>query len=113
MARLQVIFLFGCLVPVAFGNFNGPFLMWGIDGLRNFKVPALAPLNDNLLRDLYSDTTAVVVFLRNSSTRLSDDNFPAFRKIIDQTDWIYLPQKWLPSDPLDFNVNAEVRGVRK
>jgi hypothetical protein len=108
MAKLEIVLLFFGSILKVFANFNGPFLMWGIDGLRDFKVPALESLNDKLLRDLYSDTTAVVIFLRNASTRLSDENFPGFKKIIEQSEWIYLPQKWLSSDPLDFNVNAEV-----
>lgn len=36
------------------------------------------------------------------------ENFPQLSEIIGKNEWLYLPQDSLSSDPLEFNVNAEV-----
>lgn len=49
-----------------------------------------------------------MIFIRNSTTKLSYENFPELSDIIAKNEWLYLPQDSLTSDPLEFNVNAEV-----
>jgi len=48
------------------------------------------------------------MFLRNSSNSLNVQNYPKFKDIIDQSQWTYLSQHWLSSDPIDYNSNTEV-----
>jgi hypothetical protein len=62
-----------------------------------------------VLRDIYSGASSIVVFIRNSTTELNYENFPRLAEIIGTTEWLYLPQNQLSSDPLEYNVNAEVR----
>ncbi len=105
---LKVILIL-CYLNCAFGNFIGPFVLWGRSELQTFDVPALESVDDKLLRNLYSESTAVVMFLRNSSNSLNVQNYPKFKDIIDESSqWTYLSQHWLSSDPIDYNTNTEV-----
>lgn len=92
----------------AAAHYGGPFLLWGPDELKDVDVSALEGLDDKFLRDLYSNSAAVVIFLRNGTAKLTDDNFPSFRRIIEKHEYVYSPQQGLNSNPLDYNVNAEV-----
>jgi len=49
-----------------------------------------------------------VIFIRNATTKLSYENFPELSDVIGKNEWLYLPQEYLSSDPLEYNVNAEV-----
>lgn len=69
----------------------------------------LPAIDDKTLRDIYSEASSIVVFIRNATTKLNYENFPRLSEIIGTTEWLYLPQAALSSDPLEFNVNAEVR----
>lgn len=46
--------------------------------------------------------------MKNETTKLNYANFPKLSELIQKNSWLYLTQKALSSDPLDFNVNAEV-----
>lgn len=85
-------------------------MLWGRSELQTFNVPALESVDDKLLRNLYSESIAVVMFLRNSSNSLNVQNYPKFKDIIDDSQWTYLSQHWLSSDPIDYNKNTEVGG---
>ncbi|XP_055594340.1 uncharacterized protein LOC129745323 [Uranotaenia lowii] len=89
-------------------HYGGPFLLWGVNDLKDVEVSALEGMDDKFLRDLYSNSAAVVLFLRNGTTRLSDDTFPGFRRILEKHEFAYSPQHELLSNPLDYNVNAEI-----
>lgn len=90
-------------------NYNGPFIMWGRKELKNIEISSLQELDDTLLRNIYAEAPAIILFVRNGSSRLSEENFPTFKNLLQKTDYIYLTQHRLPSDPLDHNVNAEVK----
>lgn len=96
------------LIGNIYGMYNGPFMLFGLSELKDIEKSSLQDLDDKLLRDLYTDAAAVVVFLKNATTKLSNENFPSFKKLIDEHAWVYLPQGELSADPLDYNVNAEV-----
>ena len=100
------------LFLTASAHYSGPFLLWGIDDLRDIEVSALEGIEDKILRDLYANAGAVVIFLRNGTTKLNSVEFQKFKDIIDGNGFLYLPQQYLTSDPLDYNVNAEVGGNR-
>ncbi|XP_053658375.1 uncharacterized protein LOC128707448 [Anopheles marshallii] len=106
--QLLALALAVALVQSSSAYYSGPFLFWGLDDLKDLQTPALTELDDKMLRDLYSNAAAVVVFLRNGTTKLSADNFPTFKRIVEKYEFMYSPQQMLSSNPLDYNVNAEV-----
>ena len=65
-------------------------------------------IEDQNLRDIYTKASAIVIFIRNATTKLSYEKFPELSDIIGKNEWLYLPQELLSSDPLDYNVNAEI-----
>uniref|UniRef100_A0A182FQ40 Vacuolar H+ ATPase AC45 accessory subunit n=1 Tax=Anopheles albimanus TaxID=7167 RepID=A0A182FQ40_ANOAL len=106
---LALAVIAGALVQGSYAYYSGPFLFWGLSELKDLQTPgALAELDDKVLRDLYSNAAAVVIFLRNGTTKLSEDSFPAFKRILDKYEYVYSPQQMLGSNPLDYNVNAEI-----
>ncbi|XP_062704750.1 uncharacterized protein LOC109415419 [Aedes albopictus] len=102
------VILLGSVLGSALAHYSGPFLFWGVSDLKGVQVSALEGLDDKFLRDLYSNAAAVVVFLRNGTSQLNDDNFPSFRRIIEKHEYVYSAQEELSSNPLDYNVNAEI-----
>lgn len=102
------IFGFLLISTGVLANYHGPFVMWGRKQLKNIKISSLQGLDDTILRNIYSETPAIILFVRNGSSRLSEENFPMFKNLLHKTNYLYLPQHWLPSDPVDYNVNAEV-----
>lgn len=90
-------------------SYSGPFVLWGRDDLKQVDLAALQRLDDKVMRNIFSEATAIVLFVRNTTSgALSSENYPGFRQMVQQTQWTYLPQHWLTSDPVDYNVNAEV-----
>lgn len=104
---LILLFLFE-IISLVCANYNGPFVLWGRDELKNADISSLKEIDDTFLRNIYSDSPAIILFVRNASTRLSGENFPIFKDLLDKTNHIYLTQHYLTSDPVDYNVNAEV-----
>ncbi|XP_062551396.1 uncharacterized protein LOC134216519 [Armigeres subalbatus] len=105
---LSAVILLGSILGPALGHYSGPFLFWGVSDLKDVEVSALEALDDKFLRDLYSNAAAVVVFLRNGTAKLNDDNFPSFRRVLEKHEYVYSAQEELSSNPLDYNVNAEI-----
>lgn len=108
MSKLIVFALFLCAVSATVADYNGPFLLWGPDSLKDIDISALASLDEKTMRNLYSESSAVVVFVRNSTSRLNVDNYPTFASVVSQGASKYLTQYWLPADPVDYNANTEV-----
>lgn len=75
---------------------------------KSFNLFANSAIDDKVLRDIYSGASSIVVFIRNATTKLNYENFPRLSEIIGTSEWLYLPQEVLSSDPLEYNVNAEV-----
>lgn len=91
----------------AVANYNGPFILWGRDELKKIDVSALQGLDDTILRNIYSESPAIILFVRNASNRFNEENFPTFKDLLQKNKYVYLTQHWLPSDPIDYNINAE------
>lgn len=108
MAKILVLAVISCVLSATQANYNGPFLLWGPDILKNINIPALANVDEQTLKNIYSDVSAVVVFVRNSTNALDSDNYPTFAGLATQGPTKYLSQYWLPADPIDYNVNTEV-----
>lgn len=56
---------------------------------------------------MFSKASAICIFIRNSTTALSDENFPKLSAMVGKQ-VLYLPQESLPSNPLEYNINVEV-----
>lgn len=110
MEKLLILAVISCTASLALADYNGPFLLWGRDDLKNIDVPALSSLDEQTLRNLLSESSAIILFVRNSTSRLDKENYPSFSSLINHQPHKYLTQYWLPADPIDFNVNAEVSG---
>lgn len=108
MFKILNVFHFIGIISCVFATYNGPFILWGRDELKNVDVSALEGLDDKFLRNIYAESPAIILFVRNASNRLSDENFPTFKNLLQKNKYVYLTQHWLPSDPVDYNVNAEV-----
>lgn len=126
--NLYAILSFALIVSRISASYAGPFLFWGMDNLNKLKIPTLqgrkifenlsltpnwcinflTAIDDQTLREIYSGASSIVVFIRNSTTKLNYENFPRLSEIIGTSEWLYLPQEVLSSDPLEYNVNAEV-----
>lgn len=89
-------------------KYNGPYFMWGIDSLKTVKLNGLESIDDQVLRDLYSEASAIIVFLRNCSIELTADNYPSLKSLTTKSPWTYTTQKWLSADPINYNVNTEI-----
>lgn len=102
--------MLSALLTAVWANYNGPFIFWGRDELKNYDISALQNLDEKHLQHIYSDASAIMLFIRNASSgRLSEATFPEFRKILQDNSYLYLTQYSLPASPVDFNENAEVR----
>lgn len=108
MSRLIILAVISCVATAVVADYNGPFMLWGPDSLKDIDISALSSLNEKTLRNLYSESSAIVLFVRNSTDRLSLDNYPTFASVVSQGPSKYLTQYWLPVDPVDYNVNTEV-----
>lgn len=108
MLKLSQIIVLTVTISSGFANYHGPFLLWGRDELKNLRSGTLRELDDKVLRNIYSDSPAIILFMRNASSDLNEANFPSLQNLLQNNKYLYVPQRWLPSDPMDYNVNAEV-----
>lgn len=89
-------------------SYNGPFVLWGRDELKQINGNSLREVDEKFLRDIYSDSSAIILFVRNASNHLTEENFPIFKDLLSKTSYAYLTQQHLGLDPMEFNLNAEV-----
>lgn len=89
-------------------SYNGPFVLWGRDELSQINGNSLSEIDEKFLRDIYSDSSAIILFVRNASNHLNEENFPIFKDLLSKTSYAYLTQQHLGLDPMEFNLNAEV-----
>lgn len=108
MNKLKVIFTVCVLIHSVFGNYNGPFVLWGREQLSNIKSTSLDEFDERNLVDLYYDSSAIIIFIRNISTKITNDNFPIFKDLLSKTEHTYITHHKLDFDPLEYNLNAEV-----
>lgn len=97
------------LISTIKASYNGPFVLWGRDELSHIKVNALTEVDEKFLRDIYSDSSAIILFVRNATNHLTEENFPIYKDLLSKTSYAYLTQQHLGLDPMEFNLNAEVR----
>lgn len=112
MSKKFNIFYLLAFVSCAVANYNGPFILWGREELKKIDVSALQGLDDTILRNIYAESPAIILFVRNASNRFNEENFPTFKDLLQKNKYVYLTQHWLPSDPIDYNINAEASEMK-
>lgn len=112
---MLILIKFTLLISIihgVFAEYSGPFILWGRNELTNLNIHALENIDDDFLRNIYSESTAIIIFMKNSTTTLTTENFPSFKEMlndnVNKNQWNYLPQINLYSDPIDYNSNVEV-----
>uniref|UniRef100_A0A6B2EJP3 Putative vacuolar h+-atpase v0 sector accessory subunit s1 ac45 n=1 Tax=Phlebotomus kandelakii TaxID=1109342 RepID=A0A6B2EJP3_9DIPT len=108
MNGLVIKLILICAVGASQASLGGPYILWGLDRLRDMEVSALRGINDKTLKDIYGGATYVIIFLQNSTARPTQELYPRFMDVINNTSWIYLPQNWIFSDSMEYNPNTEV-----
>lgn len=108
LSFLSVIGIFGLITSIE-ASYNGPFVLWGRDELSHISVNSLTKVDEKFLHDIYSDSSAIILFVRNASTHLTEENYPMFKDLLSKTSYAYVAQQHLGLDPMEFNLNAEVR----
>lgn len=109
MLNFLIIFELFVVITYVAASYNGPFILWGRKELNNLEVSSLNDLDEKFLRDIYAESPAIILFVRNASSRLNEENFPIFKELLQKTKYIYLAQHRLPVDPVDYNLNGEVQ----
>lgn len=103
----------GVLISLALGcsaAISGPYLFWGHDKVFNLQPQALvdASSREQPLTQLFKDVKAIIIFVRNATSRLEGTKYPKFESLVKNNAWTYLPQRSLPVEPYSYNANIEV-----
>lgn len=108
-----ILFLIGlCLATSSCSaSISGPFILWGHSKVSGLQSPALVDSNSRELplTQLFEEARAIVVFVRNSSSRLEGTKYPRFQNLVKSGAWTYLPQRSLAVEPFGLNSNVQVR----
>ncbi|KAH8278670.1 hypothetical protein KR018_006763 [Drosophila ironensis] len=110
---MKLIFV-SILLCVALGSctasISGPFIFWGTTGVKSVQPQALvdATAQELPLTQLFKEAKAIVVFVRNATTRLEGTKYPQFQNLVKSGPWNYLPQRNLATEPFGHNANIEV-----
>ncbi|ALC47541.1 CG31030 [Drosophila busckii] len=102
--------IFVSLVLSCSAAISGPFIFWGQEKIFDLQPQALV---DNAAREqpltqLYKDAKAILIFVRNSTSRLQGTKYPKFQNLVKSNAWTYLPQRSLCAEPYGYNANIEV-----
>lgn len=108
MFNILIILKLFVLIAVVSAKYNGPFIFWGQKDLDNLYSTSLNDLDENILHRIYLESPAIILFVRNTSNRINEEDFPIFKDILQQTKHLYSTQHRLPLDPVDFNLNTDV-----
>ncbi|TDG48405.1 hypothetical protein AWZ03_005150 [Drosophila navojoa] len=103
----------GVLISLALGcsaAISGPYLFWGHDKVFSLQPQALvdASSREQPLTQLFKDVKAIIIFVRNATSRLEGTKYPKFESLVKNNAWTYLPQRSLPVEPYSYNANIEV-----
>lgn len=104
---LQLSVLFSVLT-LAFANYNGPYLFWGLPRLDTLENSALNGLDEELLKDMYSEASAIIIFVKNSSHPMTSEHYPSLENLLADRKSAYMSQSVLIYDPMDLNTHTEV-----
>ncbi|XP_049318251.1 uncharacterized protein LOC105231793 isoform X2 [Bactrocera dorsalis] len=87
---------------------SGPYLFWGHHSVINLQPRALVEASEEDLTNLFQDTKAIVIFVRNTTGRIDGKAYPRFQQVVKSNAWAYLPQHFLAAEPFNYNANIEV-----
>ncbi|XP_016992285.1 uncharacterized protein LOC108054047 isoform X1 [Drosophila rhopaloa] len=102
------------LLCLAFGSctasISGPFILWGHSRVSDLQPQALVDSSSRELplTQLFTEAKAIVVFVRNSTSRLEGTKYPRFQNLVKSGAWTYMPQRSLAAEPFGLNANIEV-----
>lgn len=108
--QLIAVGLFLSLMFSCSASISGPYLFWGHDKVFNLQPQALvdATAKEQPLTQLFQDVKAIIIFVRNSTSRLEGTKYPKFQNLVKSNAWAYLPQRSLAVEPYSYNANIEV-----
>lgn len=95
-------------VAVASANYNGPYLFWGLPRLESLENSALNGLDEELLKDVYSEASAIMIFVKNTTHQMTSEHYPSLENLLADRQSAYMSQSVLIYDPTDLNMNTEV-----
>lgn len=104
---LQISLVFA-VVTLATANYNGPYLFWGMPRLGALENSALNGLDEELLKEVYTEASAIMIFVKNSSHRTTSEHYPSLENLLADRKSAYMSQSVLIYDPIDLNVHTEV-----
>lgn len=88
---------------------SGPYLFWGHQSVVDLQPRALVEASEAELTNLFQETKAIVIFVRNNTGRIDGKVYPRFQQLVKSNAWAYLPQHYLTAEPFNYNANIEVR----
>ncbi|XP_023163629.2 uncharacterized protein LOC111594528 isoform X2 [Drosophila hydei] len=108
--QLIAIGVFISLVLGCSAAISGPYLFWGHEKVFNLQPQALvdASSREQPLTQLFKDVKAIIIFVRNATSRLEGTKYPKFENLVKSNAWTYLPQRSLAVEPYSYNANIEV-----
>ncbi|KAH8247143.1 hypothetical protein KR032_011122 [Drosophila birchii] len=88
----------------------GPFIFWGHPKVSGLPSQALVDSKSRELplTQLYAEARAIVLFVRNSTSRLEGTKYPMFENLVKSGAWTYLPQRRLAADPFGSSSHIQV-----
>ncbi|XP_022211095.2 uncharacterized protein LOC111066650 [Drosophila obscura] len=108
--RLILVGILLGLVYSCSATISGPFLFWGPDKVASLQAQVLveASSREHPLAQLFGEAKAIVVFVRNTTSRLEGTKYPRFQNLVKSGTWTYLPERSLATEPFKYNANIEV-----
>ncbi|XP_064552756.1 uncharacterized protein VhaAC45RP [Drosophila montana] len=108
--QLIAVGVFISLVLGSSAAISGPYVFWGHEKVFNLQPQALvdASTREQPLTQLFKDAKAIIIFLRNATSRLEGIKYPRFQNLVKNNAWTYVPQRNLAVEPFSYNANIEV-----
>lgn len=108
MLKFLTISVIFSVCALATADYNGPYLFWGLPRLESLKNSALNGLDEEILKDVYSEASAIIIFVKNSSHPMTSGHYPSLEGLLADRKSAYMSQSVLIYDPLDLNMHTEV-----
>ncbi|XP_020811489.1 uncharacterized protein LOC110186600 isoform X1 [Drosophila serrata] len=91
-------------------SISGPFILWGHPKVSGLQSQALVDSNSRELplTQLFAEARSIVLFVRNSTSRLEGTKYPMFENLVKSGAWTYLPQRKLAAEPFGSNSHIQV-----
>lgn len=97
----------GVLVATT-SSYSGPYLFWGVPKLNELDNSALNGLDEEVLKDIYAEASAIMIFVKNSSHQITTQHYPSLENLLADRKSAYMTQSFLINDPMDISMHTEV-----